>query len=57
MTGASFSSQALDAFTDAELADIQACADERNTSIWELLHDSVMNALAASPFWDNARAS
>lgn len=39
--------EAFDAFTSQELLDIAAAAEERGLTIWQLFHDSVMNALFA----------
>jgi hypothetical protein len=36
-----------EAFTEAELADIEAAAAEHHVTAMELLHDAVMNAIAA----------
>jgi hypothetical protein len=35
-----------EAFTNQELADIAAAANERGVTIWEIIHDAVTNDLA-----------
>lgn len=37
--------EALDAFTTDEITDIAAFAEEQGKTLWEVLHDAVMNAL------------
>ena len=36
-----------DAFTLEELTDIDAAAEERGKSIWEIIHDATMEAIYA----------
>jgi len=36
--------EAVEAFTEDEMNYLQDTADERGMTLWELIHDSVMNA-------------
>jgi hypothetical protein len=36
--------EATEAFTEDEMHYLEATADERGMTLWELIHDSVMNA-------------